>query len=113
MKKNPIFPPEHLQLVLQYSARNELAFLGADFVLSEDTNNVSKLTERVPMVVKKEFLEIHPNQELTGISELATPDFLLREVSAVGDVKSGKELKRSHQVTCAGYAIARESELGR
>lgn len=105
--------PKHLQLVLEYSARNELAFLGADFVLGKtEKSNASKLTERVPVVVKKELLKIHPKSELTGISHLATPDFLLRRMSAVGDVKSGRELKRSHQITCAGYALARESELG-
>jgi len=105
--------PEHLKLVLEYSARNELALLGADFVLREvGDQNRRRLTERVPIMVKKEVLKIHPKTASTGISDPATPDFLMNKIGAVGDVKSGREFKRSHQVTCAGYALARESELG-
>ncbi len=105
--------PEHLMLALGYSARNELALLGADFLLCKtNEQNTTKLSERVPIVVKKKSLELHPKSELTGISDPATPDFLMQEIGAVGDIKSGKEFKRSHQVTCAGYALARENEFG-
>lgn len=108
-----LYPARHIQLILQYSARNELAFLGADWVLGGGPNGaVPKLTERVPIVVDKAALKIHPKSDLIGISDPATPDFLLKGVSLVGDVKSGVGFKHTYQLTCAGYALARESELG-
>ena len=103
--------PEHLQLVLQYSARNELATLGADWILGEmEAAGSLTLTQRVQIEVDKAALRIKP-KIVTGISGGVTPDFRIKNYSAVGDVKTGREFKRSHQLTCAGYALARESEL--
>jgi len=105
--------PQYLELVLQYSARNELAFLAADWILGGlHTRRGAKLTERLPIVINRQRLEIHPDTAITGISAPAIPDFLITGTDSVGDVKSGKEFKHSHQMTCAGYALARESELG-
>jgi CRISPR/Cas system-associated exonuclease Cas4 (RecB family) len=105
--------PQYLELVLQYSARNELAFLTADWILGGvHARQVAKLAERLPIVVDKQHLLIHPDTATTGISDPATPDFLITGTDSVGDVKSGKEFKHSHQMTCTGYALARENELG-
>lgn len=103
-------PPPSLRLTLEYSARNELAFLGVDWLLKNEGDLL--LHQRSPIIADKKQLIIQPNSEVTGISQPSTPDFFLNNMNIIGDIKSGREFKRSHQWTCAGYALAHESEVG-
>lgn len=45
-----------------------------------------------------------------GISKPATPDFIIPKFGIVGDIKTGIQFERYHQLTCAGYALAYEEE---
>ncbi|MDP2719724.1 MAG: CRISPR-associated protein Cas4 [Dehalococcoidia bacterium] len=53
-----------------------------------------------------------PKTREIGISSPATPDFIIPRQSIVGDVKTGIAFEAHFQLTCAGYALAYESELG-
>ena len=58
----------------------------------------------------KDSLALYPNPIQIGISSPAPPDFLIEEYKVIGDIKSGIEFKRFHQLTCTGYALAYENE---
>lgn len=55
---------------------------------------------------------IRPNVTKIGISDPATPDFIIPDFRIVGDIKTGVEFQAHFQLTCAGYALAYENENG-
>lgn len=55
---------------------------------------------------------ISPNVNEIGISDPATPDFIIPDFGIVGDIKTGIEFQSHFQLTCAGYALAYENENG-
>jgi len=55
---------------------------------------------------------ISPTPERIGLSPQVTPDFILPDHRIVGDIKTGVEFKEFYLLTCAGYALAFENELG-
>jgi CRISPR/Cas system-associated exonuclease Cas4 (RecB family) len=99
-------------LRLEYTARYEIAILGADWLLRRfGRKGVRPLLSQVPIKYEQDVLKIEPAEHV-GIGELASPDFIITEPLAIGDVKSGDVLKRFHLHACAGYAIAYESQFG-
>ncbi|NQT47336.1 MAG: CRISPR-associated protein Cas4, partial [Chloroflexi bacterium] len=94
----------HLILLLEYSARSELAMLGADWTLRAGTPTPVRVS------IDPSDVTLHPNARVIGISSPSTPDFLLRGLKAIGDVKSGDSFKDFYRLTCAGYALAYESD---
>jgi len=57
--------------------------------------------------------EIRPKVTDIGISDPATPDFIVPDFGIVGDIKTGVEFQSHFQLTCAGYALAYENENGK
>jgi CRISPR/Cas system-associated exonuclease Cas4 (RecB family) len=55
---------------------------------------------------------ISPKTREIGINSPATPDFIISSQSLVGDVKTSIAFEPHFQLTCAGYALAYESEHG-
>ena len=55
---------------------------------------------------------LSPKTREIGISSPATPDFIIPTQSIVGDVKTSIAFENHFQLTCAGYALAYESEHG-
>ncbi len=41
------------------------------------------------------------------------PDFIIASSGIVGDIKTGFGFRGSHQLTCAGYALAYENQFGK
>lgn len=108
--------PEHttdkFSLLLEYTARYELAMLGADWILCGQRAIRSRsLLKRVPVTFDN--ITISPNSEILGIQSPATPDFLMAKLAAVGDIKSADAFKDLYYLTCTGYALAYENEHGR
>ncbi len=97
---------EHFVLLLQYTARYELAMLGADWTLRSLSSGPSVVN------IDRTNVKLHPNTKILGISSPSTPDFILPDLKTVGDVKSGKEFSETYRLTCAGYALAYESAYG-
>ena len=56
--------------------------------------------------------EIYPNVPEIGINSPAVPDFIISQLGIAGDIKTGVEFKPHYQLTCAGYALAYENQLG-
>jgi len=56
--------------------------------------------------------EIYPNVPQIGINSPAVPDFIIPQFGIAGDIKTGVEFKPHYQLTCAGYAMAYENQLG-
>jgi len=54
--------------------------------------------------------KLHPNDKEIGISDKVEPDYILPDFGIVGDIKTGIRFEPYHQLTCAGYALAYESE---
>lgn len=102
--------PANLILALKYTARHELAMLVAHWFLKRSRKSPSLVTE-VPIRYKPDESKIEP-AEYIGVGKLATPDFIILQPLAIGDLKSGDSLKRFHLHTCAGYALAYESQFG-
>ena len=48
--------------------------------------------------------------EHLGLSRKTTPDFIFPDLKAVGDMKTGYQVEDYHFLTCAGYALAYESQ---
>ncbi len=57
-------------------------------------------------------IRLRPKTREIGISSSATPDFIIPSQSIVGDVKTSIAFEPHFQLTCAGYALAYESEHG-
>lgn len=55
-------------------------------------------------------IRLSPKTTEIGISSPATPDFIIPTQSIVGDVKTSIAFESHFQLTCAGYALAYESE---
>ena len=55
---------------------------------------------------------LSPKTKEIGISSPAMPDFIIPSQSIVGDVKTSVAFEAHFQLTCAGYALAYESEHG-
>lgn len=55
---------------------------------------------------------INPTPQQIGLSSQVVADFMVSGSAMVGDVKTGTEFKPFHQLTCAGYALAYENQLG-
>lgn len=55
---------------------------------------------------------LSPKTREIGISSPAAPDFIIPSQSIVGDVKTSIAFEAHFQLTCAGYALAYESEHG-
>lgn len=53
--------------------------------------------------------KINPNN-MTGLSKNLEPDFMIRRLGLIGDIKSGESIQEKHLLTCAGYALAFENE---
>lgn len=56
--------------------------------------------------------EISPNTFQIGISSPAVSDFIIPDFGIIGDIKTGTEFRAHFQLTCAGYALAYENQLG-
>ncbi|MCX6686744.1 MAG: CRISPR-associated protein Cas4 [Methanoregula sp.] len=54
---------------------------------------------------------LHPNVQDIGVSDDVEPDFIIPDFGIVGDIKTGIQFQPYHQLTCAGYALAYESEM--
>ena len=92
-----------LLLTLDYALRHELLMLKAMKVLSGKNNK--KIT------IKR--IDIQPRSKILGISSPSSPDFIIPDVSAVGDIKTGGEFKDFFRITAAGYALAYENQFGK
>ena len=119
---------QSIQNILKYSARNEVASFALDWILQNSIQfseykakqawkilcrpSYVRLTDRVGVTTDKQETVINPNSEISGISPNASPDLLLSQFKAIGDIKTGRALRHSHLLTCTGYALARESQLG-
>lgn len=111
LKALPGHTTDKFALHLEYTARYELAMLGADWILcGEDKVRSLSLLKRVPIEYDKIY--ISPRSEILGIRSPTTPDFLIAKFGAVGDIKSANEFKDFYYLTCTGYALAYESEHG-
>jgi CRISPR-associated protein Cas4/Csa1 subtype I-A len=89
-----------LQRSLHFAGMHELASQEADIGMIDADQTHPALKEK----------EVHPAQEL-GLSLKVTPDFAFPDIRAIGDMKTGKQLETHHLLTCAGYALAHESEF--
>ncbi|MBI4063453.1 MAG: CRISPR-associated protein Cas4 [Elusimicrobia bacterium] len=85
--------------ILCNAAIHELASQELDFTLRAATERRSQPKET----------ELTPAEHL-GLSKKNTPDFIFPSLRAVGDMKTGRELEEYHLLTCAGYALAYESQ---
>jgi len=92
---NPLF----FATILGNAAIHELAAQELDFILRKATE------QRTP---PKET-DILPAEHL-GLSKKTAPDFIFPELRTVGDMKTGLGLEEYHLLTCAGYALAYESQ---
>jgi CRISPR/Cas system-associated exonuclease Cas4 (RecB family) len=102
IKSSPEEDENLLVETLDYAMRNELVMLRSIFLFSDS-------------LTKKLFLQkikISPKAKILGISSPSTPDFVIPEISAIGDIKTGREFKEFFPLTAAGYALAYENEHG-
>ncbi len=74
---------------LDYALRHELVMLKATKVLSGKDNK--KITIQ--------HMEIQPKSKILGISSPSSPDFIIPDASAIGDIKTGTEFKDYFRIT--------------
>jgi CRISPR-associated protein Csa1 len=97
---------------LSYAARVELSMLETDRYLQEK-NGEFEFLRTFPLQYREEDVVIEPNSKVIGINSPSRPDFLIPGFSMVGDLKSGKRFDDYYRLTCAGYALAYESQYGK
>lgn len=102
-KKLSAFPTpgnqtDWLQHCLNYAGTHEIAAQELDIDMVGATATHSKPKET----------KISPDPAL-GLSAEVAPDFIFPDLHTVGDMKTGRELKDHHLLTCTGYALAYES----
>jgi len=98
-KVNPAGDPSFFETLLCNVGIHELASQEIDFTLC------AKKEHRT----RPEETELLPAEYL-GLSRKTTPDFIFPDLKAVGDMKTGRQLEEYHLLTCAGYALAYESQ---
>lgn len=102
---------EQFQDHLNYTAKIELCMLETDRSLNK-MNEDFRFLSSFPLQYREEDIVIEPNSRVIGINSPSKPDFLIPGFSMVGDLKSGKQFDDYYRLTCAGYALAYESQHG-
>lgn len=93
--------------LLDHNGRAELGLRLLHSIVTEEGS-----LDIVDVRTDQETLQIKPNTRQIGINSPATPDFIIPDSCIVGDVKSGRSFKDHFLLTCAGYALAYESQNG-
>lgn len=87
--------------LLDYNGRAELAMK----ILNSQLKEAGSID-----ITKVIRAEINPIPAQIGISNPASPDFMIPDAQIVGDIKTGTTFAPSYQLTCAGYALALENQ---
>lgn len=98
-KTTPAGNPSFFGTTLRNAAIHELASQELDFVLRATHERRTQPRET----------HLMPSEHL-GLSRTTAPDFIFPDLRAVGDMKTGHDLEEYHLLTCAGYALAYESQ---
>lgn len=99
---DPVEVPERLLRSLEFNTRAEIAAY-LSLCLCRD---ITLKCEEVEF-----FPKLHPRAQI-GISSPAVPDFIAPRSRIVGDIKTGINFLDTFPLTCAGYALAYENEMG-
>lgn len=105
-RTRPEKPEEDPQLLLGTLART----LRHELVMLKAGKLLSRRDGKKPLVQRK--VALSPQPHILGISRPATPDFIIPELSAVGDIKAGFAFQEYYPLTAAGYALAYENQHG-
>jgi CRISPR/Cas system-associated exonuclease Cas4 (RecB family) len=103
------FPNEDKNLLintLDYALRHEFLMLRLSKILSDGFKKIDIQNIEIKPQIK-------PNPKILGISSPATPDFLITNIMAIGDIKTGTEFKDYFRLAAAGYALTYENQFGK
>jgi len=101
--------PNWLLKLLTYNGRAELGLRLLHKMMSKGKKN-----EMDVMDLEITQDELNPKPWQIGISRGVKPDFISKKYKVVGDIKTGiGGFKDYYLLTCAGYALAYENEMGK
>jgi len=110
LKTIPEEEPDWLLKLLKYGGMYELGHRLSHENLLKEKDNFMQIKN---LEIKSPKISFKPNPKQIGISNPATPDFLIKKYKTVGDIKSGFGSFMEHYLlTCTGYALASENEKG-